>query len=190
MLKNCPPPWVLKPKHSFQPMNHTPISWTTLCTASENSGFFSGSHPKESDKVRYLLWSNLTWGLWKSLEAGGNGVFESSKTNPPLFDPLSLSGTSEFFLDAHGRTCGGPTSRRKCPPRHAGRPAGWVLVEIGPKNASVGPVIFACPPPPPPQWWTLAPPSLRIFPSPCRSWILLMLFWELWRGVGKCYRTV
>jgi hypothetical protein len=63
---------------------------------------------------------------------GGNGAFESSKINPPPFDPLSLSRTSEFFLEAHGGTCVGPTSRKKRPPSHAGRPAGWVLGEIGP----------------------------------------------------------
>lgn len=85
--------------------------------------------------------------MWRSIEAGGNGVFESSKINPPLFDPLSLSGTSEFLLDAHGGTCGGPTSRRKRPPSHAGRPAGWVLVEIGPKKCFRGPCHFCLPSP-------------------------------------------
>jgi hypothetical protein len=60
----------------------------------------------------------------------------------------------------------------------------WKSVQ---KNPSVSPVVFACPPP---QWWTLVLPSLRIFPSPRRNWILFDALRGAVEGVGKFYRTV
>ena len=98
-------------------------------------------------QTRSYTSSGPTWSLWRSLQVGGNGVFESSQTNPPLSDPLSLSGASEFFSEAHSWECGGPTSRKKRPPNHAGRPAEWVLVEIGPKKPFRGPCRFCLPSP-------------------------------------------
>jgi hypothetical protein len=125
--------------------------------------------------------------LWRSIEAGGNGVFEGSKINPPLFDPLSLSGTSEFFLDAHGGTCGGPTSRRKRPPSHAGRPAGWVLVEIGPKKCFRGPCHFCLPSPSMVDACASILTYISVTMPKLDSFDALMGAVE---GVGNFYRTV
>jgi hypothetical protein len=125
--------------------------------------------------------------LWRSIEAGGNGVFESSIINPPLFGPLSLSGTSEFFLDAHGGTCGGPTSRRKRPQSHAGRPAGWVLVEIGPKKCFRGPCHFCLPSPSMVDACASVLTYISVTTPKLDSSDALMGAVE---GVGKIYRTV